>query len=134
MLYEVITHKDLIKEKQEQTHKLVETAFSILQEQSNLQMSGAISLETAQQQAKAAISGLRYDETNYFWINDLDARIVLHPVKPELNDKDMSAFTDPNGKRIFAEFAAVAKRDGEGVVDYQFAKPGSPEPVSYNFV
>ncbi len=123
-------HQDLLKEKEVQTHMLVEAAYSILEQEHQQQASGKISLEEAQQRARSAISALRYDTTNYFWINDLDARIVLHPAKPELDGKDMSGFTDPSGKHIFVEFADVARRSGEGVVHYQFPKPGSPDPVT----
>ena len=32
------------------------------------------------------------------------------------------------GKKIFSEFAAVAKKDSEGFVDYVWAKPGFDAP------
>jgi methyl-accepting chemotaxis protein len=123
-------HKDLMTEKQVQTSALVETAYSIVANHYAMAEKGAMSDEEAQAQAKAEVKALRYDETNYFWINDLNARIVMHPIKPQLDGKDLSNFADPDGKKIFVEFAAVAKRDGEGVVPYLWPKPGSDEPVS----
>ncbi len=122
-------HRDLMQEKLNQTQALAETAYSLIAEQHALTERGEIDLEQAQHRAMEDIKGLRYDETNYFWINDLDARIVMHPIKPQLDGKDMSTFEDPDGKRIFTEFAAVAKRDGEGAVPYLWPKPGSDEPV-----
>ncbi|MET0051719.1 MAG: methyl-accepting chemotaxis protein [Candidatus Thiodiazotropha sp.] len=122
-------HKDLMVEKAIQTRTLVESAYHILTHQFSAAEKGQISLEEAQDRAKAEIRDLRYDETNYFWINDMDARIVMHPIKPELDGKDLSGFTDPQGKRIFHEFAAVAKQSGEGSVAYMWPKPGLKDPV-----
>jgi methyl-accepting chemotaxis protein len=123
-------HTDLMLEKQSQTRALVETAYSIAVEMHALAEAGSIDPQEARERAKSAIKGLRYNETNYFWINDYQARIVMHPIKPQLDGKDMSAFTDPEGKKIFVEFAHAAKQDGEGVVPYLWPKPGSEEPVA----
>ncbi len=123
-------HQGLMQEKELQTRALVETTISIMADLESQANAGAMTREQAKERALEEIRSLRYNESNYFWINDLDARMVMHPIKPELNGKDMSSFTDPQGKRIFAEFARVAKQNGEGVVPYLWPKPGSEEPVS----
>ncbi len=43
---------------------------------------GKVSREAAQQAAMAAIRALRYGDNDYFWINDLDAQVIMHPIKP----------------------------------------------------
>jgi methyl-accepting chemotaxis protein len=123
-------HKGLMDEKSLQTEVLVESAHSLIAAEHAHAKSGDISMQEAQQRAIEVIKALRYDEKNYFWINDMDARIVMHPIKPELDGKDMANFTDPTGKKIFSEFAAMAKQNGAGSVPYKFPKPGSSEPVS----
>ena len=82
--------------------------------------------------AKSMIGTLRYGPENkdYFWINDTDAKMVMHPYKPKLNGKDLSDFKDPNGKRLFVEFVKVCKENGEGFVEYMWPKPGYDKPVS----
>ena len=122
-------HRDLMKEKLNQTQALVETAFSLIAEQYAQAKQGNFTMEEAQQRAMEDIKGLRYGESNYFWINDMDARLIMHPIKPQLNGKDMSSFADPDGKRIFNEFTKLAKEKGEGAVPYQWPKPGSDKPV-----
>jgi methyl-accepting chemotaxis protein len=112
-----------------QVQELANTAHSLIADQYARAEKGDIDKQTAQQAAIENIKGLRYDETNYFWLNDMDARIIMHPIKPQLDGKDLSDFTDPDGKRIFSEFAAVAKSEGEGVVPYKWPKPGSDTPV-----
>jgi methyl-accepting chemotaxis protein len=83
---------------------------------------------------KNIISTNRYANDGYFWINDLDAVIIDHPIKPTLNGKNMSKLTDKNGVVLFSEFARVAKKDGSGFVNYVWPKPGSDkaeEKISY---
>ena len=80
------------------------------------------------------VSQMRYGDNGYFWVNDLDAVIIDHPIKPELNGKDLSKLQDKNGLYIFTEFAKVAAENGSGYVDYTWAKPGSSkveDKVSY---
>jgi methyl-accepting chemotaxis protein len=76
------------------------------------------------------IGALRYGPENkdYFWINDIHPRMVMHPYKPELNGKDLSESKDPNGKRLFVEFVKVCREKGEGFVDYYWPKYGADKP------
>ena len=125
----ITNHTGLSEEKEIQTHMLVETAYSVLVDYHSRAEAGEFSMEEGQSRAMAVVKALRYDDTNYFWINDYNAHMIMHPIKPELDGKDLSSMEDPAGKRIFTEFATVAKRDGEGVVPYLWPKPGLQEPV-----
>jgi signal transduction histidine kinase/CheY-like chemotaxis protein/HPt (histidine-containing phosphotransfer) domain-containing protein len=128
----VFLHKyrsDLMQEKLNQSRMQVETVHSMVTTFQERVDRGELTLQQAQQKAKNQIKALRYSGSHYFWINDFDARVVMHPIEPELDGKDMSDFTDPNGKRLFVEFVTVATRDGEGVVPYLWPKPGSSRPV-----
>ncbi len=98
------------------------------------QKSGQLTAEQAQQVAIKQIEGLRYDKDQYFWINDMQTRMVMHPIKPELNGKDMSGAKDPNGFALFVAFVDTVRKQGRGFVSYQWPKPGQSEPqdkVSY---
>ncbi|HHB11659.1 MAG TPA: methyl-accepting chemotaxis protein [Chromatiales bacterium] len=88
-----------------------------------------LSEEERQQRAKKLVKNLRYGEKGYFWINDLTPAMVMHPIKPQLDGKDLSDFKDPNGKRLFVEFVRVCREKGQGFVDYLWPKPGYEEPV-----
>jgi signal transduction histidine kinase len=48
----------------------------------------------------------------------MDVRMVMHPYRSDLNGRDISNFTDPQGKRLFAEAVRVVEDHGEGYVDY----------------
>ncbi len=82
------------------------------------------------EEAKRIIRTMRYSGGNYLWINDLQATMVMHPIKPALDGKDLSGFKDPTGKKLFMEMVTVAKEKGEGFVSYKWPKPGKEEPVA----
>jgi len=124
------TNNILLSEKQQQTQHLVEAAHSLITASYKDFKDGKISEEQAQKDAIAAIMQIRYDNGNYFWINDLNAVMVAHAVKPSLNGKDLSKLADPNGKLLFTEFVKLVKNTPEGgIVDYLWEKPNSEEPV-----
>jgi methyl-accepting chemotaxis protein len=54
----------------------------------------------------------------------------MHPIKPQLDGKDLSDFTDPAGTKLFSEAVAIVKQDGEGIVSYLWEKPGEEEPTA----
>jgi len=39
------------------------------------------------QQALQAIKNLRYGKNGYFWINDMDNKMIMHPIKPQYDGK-----------------------------------------------
>ena len=39
-------------------------------------------------------------------------RMVMHPMKPEMNGNDISTFKDPNGKALFVDSVNVVRKDG----------------------
>jgi len=83
-----------------------------------------------EEEAIKAISEIRYGNNGYFWINDTIPRMIMHPIKPSLNGKDLSNVRDPKGVYLFKEMVKVVKQKGEGIVEYHWPKPGSKEPVS----
>jgi methyl-accepting chemotaxis protein len=108
---------------------LTEVAHAAVQEEYAASQAGTISAEEAKARAAARVSGLRYGDNDYFWINDFHPRMVMHPIKPELNGQDLTNFKDPNGKAIFVEFTGVASRQGQGFVEYEWPRPGQSQPV-----
>jgi len=120
---------DLYKGKQVMTRNIVETANGILDYYQQLEASGAMTTEVAQKAAMDQIRLLRYGQNDYFWINDMSPTMLMHPMKPELEGKNLSAVKDPNGKELFNEMVKVARQQGAGIVDYQWAKPGAEDPV-----
>ena len=79
-----------------------------------------IGLEEKRQKAIEFIKVVRYgpEQKDYFWINDMQGKMIMDPYIPDLAGKDLSNFKDQNGKEIFAEFIKVCREKEQGFVDY----------------
>jgi methyl-accepting chemotaxis protein len=111
------------------TRHVVEVAIGMLEQQDAEVREGRMTLETAQKMAAQHLSRLRYEKKEYFFINDLGARCIMHAIKPELNGKDLSGVKDPNGVPLFVDFVRVCKAHGAGFVNYMWPRPGEKDPV-----
>ncbi|WP_217543801.1 methyl-accepting chemotaxis protein [Vibrio metschnikovii] len=120
---------DLMREKQTQTQYLVESAYTLMEYYAQQADQGTLSTEQAQHAAKKAIAQLRYGTNDYFWINDTHPTMVMHPMQPQMNGQSLRNFKDPNGKALFVEMANITQQNQQGVVEYQWPKPGSSYPV-----
>ena len=121
---------ELLERKRLELRHLVETAAKVAQGYHDRAQIGEMTEAEARAEALQVIGSMRYDGSNYFWINDMDAVIVMHPIKPQLIGEDLSDFQDADGVRLFSEFVRVVQADGAGFVPYVWPKPGSEEPVA----
>ena len=120
---------ELLNDRKEKVRNLVETAHSQIAAYDQQVKAGKLELGAAQQLAMESLRHARYDDKEYFWINDYHPKMVMHPIKPELQGQDLTDNKDATGKRHFVEFVNVVKRDGGGFVDYQWSKPGLEKPL-----
>jgi methyl-accepting chemotaxis protein len=118
----------LMQQKQIELQHLTELALGILKEEHAGAQKGDIAVVDAQKRAQSRIASLRYGKNDYFWINDMQPRMVMHPMRPELNGTDLSSNKDPNGKLLFVEMVSVVRKDGAGFVPYEWPKPGFDKP------
>ena len=121
--------ENALQERKNATRQHVEVAYGVLSWAQAKEVSGEMTREQAQTVAKQAVGALRYDTNEYFWINDMSANIVMHPIKPELVGKDGSSIKDPNGFAVFVGFADMVRKNGQGFVPYLWPKPGLTQPV-----
>ena len=126
-----LTHQysSLKDEQYIKTQNVVETAYSIIEHYYALEQDNTLTQQQAQSQALNAIKALRYDKTNYFWINNYQPTMVMHPIKPALDGKDLTNNKDPDGKALFVDMVNIVKRSGEGFIPYKWPKPGKDKPV-----
>ncbi|MBP2227105.1 methyl-accepting chemotaxis protein [Azospirillum agricola] len=121
---------EMMADRQDKTRSVVEVAHTLVAHYEARERAGALTRDAAQAAAKDALRALRHDRTEYFFVTDLSPRMIMHPIRPELDGQDLSGNADPNGKRLFMEFVRVVKADGAGFVDYLWPKPGSAAPVA----
>ncbi len=122
----------ILADKKEKVQQLVDVPYSVLVQQQQLEAAGKLSHKQAQQRALEIINAMRFEGSNYFWINDMHPTMVMHPIKPELNGQDLTSFKDPTGKALFVEMSEVVRGHGSGFVYYMWPKPGqangAPQP------
>ncbi|MEC7083223.1 MAG: methyl-accepting chemotaxis protein [Pseudomonadota bacterium] len=120
-------HYEALKQKSyDENQHLVEVVHTML---SSFAARTDVDEATAKQQALEAVKALRYDGSNYFWIQDQTPSMVMHPIKPALDGQDLRTFKDGNGKAFFIEMAQNVKSKGEGFVDYVWPLPGEESPT-----
>lgn len=119
----------LLADRHDKIRNLVEVAHSTLAFYDQQTRDGKMSIAEAQSAAMGALRQTRYDQSEYFWINDLSDVMVMHPIKPELEGKKLDKIQDKNGKFLFVEFNRTVKDKGAGFVDYLWPKPGSESAV-----
>ncbi|MDR3763472.1 MAG: methyl-accepting chemotaxis protein [Acidobacteriota bacterium] len=123
-------HTSIAAERQASIRNLLGAPYSVLESQYQLEKAGKLTHAEAQQRALDIIRAMRFDNDNYYWINDLHPTMVMHPVKPALNGKDLTDIKDPDGKALFVAIAQAAHASADGgYVDYSWPKPGHDKPV-----
>jgi methyl-accepting chemotaxis protein len=116
----------------DRTKSLVETATTLIHEYQARVESGELTLEDAKARALKRIAAIRYEGDNYFWINDLDGKMQMHPIKPEMNGTDITKITDADGDALFVDMINIVKKQGEGAYEYYWPPGAGAKPkVSY---
>ncbi|MEC5406546.1 methyl-accepting chemotaxis protein [Paraburkholderia sp. MPAMCS5] len=119
-----------VQERMRDLQNVSETAFSVVKEYGALAQEGKLSADEARAQALARLKAMRYGEDGYFVVSNSKSVVVMHPLKPQIDGKDMSGFTDAAGMHVFQSVAAIASSGrSSGFVDYLWPKPGSDVPV-----
>lgn len=90
-------------------------------------------LEEKGKVALIAINDMRFEccgEPNYVWINDFKPKMIIHPLKPNMNGMNLKSESDPKGKLLFVEFSNAATKFPEGSwVDYEWTKFSESTPT-----
>ncbi len=132
ILYILPTMKfHLEEEKQLAIENIANVGFGIILSNHAAINDSTFTVEDARKKSLEQLKSLRYSQNEYFWVNDKQYNMVMHPIKPELDGKNMTSHKDPEGKFIFKEFVDVAQSSDEGgIVEYMWPKPGKEEPVA----
>ncbi|MFZ0771565.1 MAG: methyl-accepting chemotaxis protein [Candidatus Sulfotelmatobacter sp.] len=123
-------HSALLLGKQQQTKKLVEVPYSLIERQYQLETEGKIDRAEAQRRVIEAVRAMRYDGSNYFFIHDEHPTMIMHPMSPKLDGTDLSSLRDPSGKAVFVEFVKAAQNPDGAYVYYLWPRPGAEKPVA----
>ncbi|MFZ5571191.1 MAG: methyl-accepting chemotaxis protein [Thermodesulfobacteriota bacterium] len=135
------TVEALIQQYGENLSSLVDIPYSLLQDSHKKSISAqgtaGQATEEARRNAIQNIKAIRFGSNDYFWLNDTKPRMVMHPIVPDLDGKDLSDFSK-NGKLVlaegtqtpmFQEMARICKTSatGDGFVSYFWPDPNDTE-------
>jgi len=123
--------ENLLTKKREMLRELNTIVWDMVSSYQMMEQTGEMSREQAQQEALRIIRDIRYGPANkdYFWVNDMNALIVMHPYRPDLHGEAVPDVRYPKGKNLLEEFVKVVKAQGAGYVDYRFQWQDDPEKI-----
>ncbi|MGE4298825.1 MAG: methyl-accepting chemotaxis protein [Desulfovibrionaceae bacterium] len=81
-------------------------------------------IDNKKTEALAEIRNLRLADGNYFWVHDTNNLMLMHPMSPELNGRDMSGHRDSKGIPFIKEMTDRCLDQGEAFIEYSWPKPG----------
>ena len=123
--------ENLLAKKRDMLKEVTKITWDMVASYEQLERSGSLSREQAQQRAIDIINILRYGPNNkdYFWVNDMEAHIVVHPYRPDLHGEPVPDFRYPKGKNLLEEFVRVVKAQDAGYVDYLWQWQDDPQKI-----
>ncbi|MBC8637675.1 cache domain-containing protein [Caballeronia sp. EK] len=119
----------MIDDRKEQLKTLVNEAYAVTAHYAALAADKTLTEEEAKKRALEVVGAIRYGTDGYLSINDSHPTMVMHPIKPAMNGKDLSTYTDPAGNRLFVDIVKAGDQQGGGFISYLWPKPGSDKPV-----
>jgi methyl-accepting chemotaxis protein len=110
----------LYEEKKVQIKQEVEIAYGMVEYFNSQEVLGRLSHEEAQKQCIRTLRSLQLgnDQSEYFWINNMEPRMIMHPTKSELEGQDLTDYLDIQGKAMFMEFVDICNQDKGGYSTY----------------
>lgn len=103
----------------------VQTVITVLQAEYDKYQAGELTADEAKDEAKEIVRAMRYrdDASGYFWIDDTDYILVMHPILAEQEGNNRYELEDQNGVMIIQEIMKVCTgTDGGGYNEFYFTK------------
>ena len=122
----------MMEGKREVIRELVASVWSSLEGYARQEREGVMTRDQAQALAIEHIRGLRYgpDFKDYFWLNDMQPRMIMHPYRPDLEGKDISG-----GQASFFSLCGNRENQWCRLCGLSVAMDGRPFPHrSQNFI
>ena len=103
----------------------VQSVLAILQAEYDKAAAGTLTEEEAKAEAAEIVRAMRYrdDDSGYFWIDDKDYILVMHPILPEQEGNNRYDLEDQDGVMIIQEIMKVCQSaDKGGYNEFAFTK------------
>jgi CBS domain-containing protein len=115
--------ENMLAQKRLMIKELTAAASSIVLQYAERVEQGELTLEEAQTRAADEVRSMRYgvDNKDYFWITDMQPRMVMHPYREELTGMDLREYRDAedaSGVLLFVESLNLVQKNNEGYLKY----------------
>jgi hypothetical protein len=118
-----LSYQTRIEERKNDLVNVAHIGLSIVEEYAALAKAGTLTEDQARKQALARLRDIRYGEDGYFLVINSRPQMVMHPMKPAMNGKDLGDVADADGRHHYVAFASTAQAPQGGFVDYVFPRP-----------
>jgi signal transduction histidine kinase/CheY-like chemotaxis protein len=130
MFYVLPLYEDKLQQQRKQyIAELVDMAVGVVENCHQQELKGQLTTAEAQQSSLATLKVMSRDH-GYFWIHDMQLKMIMHPFVTNLDNQNLSNYTDPNGKKLFVEMNRLVATSGAGYLEYFWPKPGQDKPVA----
>lgn len=94
----------------------VQSVLAVLQAEYDKAAAGEMSEEDAKKEAAEIVRSMRYrdDGSGYFWIDDTEYTLVMHPILPEQEGSNRYELEDQNGVMIIQEIMKLCQSSEKG--------------------
>lgn len=103
----------------------VQTVIAVLQAEYDKYQAGEMTEQEAKDEAKEIVRVMRYrnDGSGYFWIDDTDYTLIMHPILTDQEGNNRYELEDQNGVMIIQEIVKVCdSEDKGGYNEFYFTK------------
>ncbi len=117
---------DKMRDAQHKTRNAVELACGTIEFVHEMEQAGVMTSAEAQAYALAAVGSLTWDTglgDGVFWVQDGWPVLLVDAENPGLVGTNVSGVLDNDGRRLYQDFAAVARDGGGGAHEYAMAGP-----------
>jgi methyl-accepting chemotaxis protein len=118
----------LFEQKKNDIRHIVEVAVGIVADYDKRAAAGEMTREQAQEQAKRALTVMRYEGKEFMFVFESSGTMIVNPVVTKLIGVNQINAKDPNGNAYVQQMVDIAK-NGRGHLSYSFPQPGSTEPI-----
>src|SRR5215467_5794435 len=116
-----------IEARRQSLQQLTEVAIGVFDAHKKLADTGAVPVEEAKKRALGVLNEIRYGQGDYFYVRDPEGITIINPKSPDTIGKARNDVKDAKGRLYVREMTDVAKRDGQGYVNYLTSKTSSAD-------
>jgi methyl-accepting chemotaxis protein len=122
-------YQRMVDDRVEKLRSIVETAHNLAQSLEQDVVAGKIDHTAAISELRRVVRTMTYDNNEgYLMATGMDGTSIANGGNATMEGKSLLPLKDVNGKAFIVAMIDIAQHQGEGVVDYVFAKPGAKEP------